>query len=196
MINIFLLKYLLSEDLVSTFTKVGIKASFKGTIIPTNADNFYSGMSATEKEKYNNFSNEVVRIELNNVLIYLIFRNGKNNNSTSYYDFTKPSSIEFGVMDAQKKFKSLYKKHYTDFCIDDKNLKQSIKDIEYDVINAIIDYYNNINNTNYSKKPVQNGHAIYGKYSNSKTHSARNTIQKVSADLSVDAKIKDIQSSL
>ncbi len=122
--NIFALKYLLSERLPVALGSIpgASDARFAATKPPEDAKTFFSGVpNPTDYIKY---IESTVRIQVRKVghtppiVFYAFFRNGRNARpdlGSRRYDWTKPSSIELGVVDSSGVFRPFYKAHYHEF---------------------------------------------------------------------------------
>lgn len=174
----FLLKYLLSEELTTHLVSHGLlDVKFEATSHVENPDKFFDQIATTDREQYALFAEEVVRVELkvtNNsiVVLYLFFRNGREDRSdlgNNKYTFARPSSYEIGYVDNNGSYVAFHKKHYTDWypnkelevATENEN-KLLTKSIEYDIINAVINYLAGYCHTDIPLKPVDNaGKAVW-----------------------------------
>ena len=173
-LNIFLLKYLLSEDFCSHLLQNGISnARFDATSNVEDPNTFFSKLGIADAESYAKFTEEVVRCEIENDVFYIFFRNAKEDRpdiGTGRYTFAKPSSVEIGYVDGNGTYVSYYKEHYVTWtnnlgiCLSATNkieLKLLTKSIEYAIINSMISKYNTDHGTNIPLKPVDStGRAI------------------------------------
>lgn len=175
--NIFLLKYILAED-IKNLSDDNVVTRMGTTCQPEDANSFFSLISATDKESYAKFGEEVCRIDFikggtANVVFYVIFRNKKNPRpdlGSRKYDFTQPSSIEVGYVDANGAYNSIYKLHYHDAyknydleAVDDTEGLVILKTIEYATINNMIDEFNSSTGSQIPKKPIIGGRAVLPK---------------------------------
>lgn len=173
-LNIFLLKYLLSEDFCSHLLQNGItNARFDATVNVEDPNTFFANLGVADAQNYAKFAEEVIRCEIENDVFYIFFRNAKEDRpdiGKGKYTFATPSSIEVGYVDGNGAYVSYYKEHYATWtnnlgiCLSATNkveLKVLTKSIEYAIINSMISKYNTDNGTNIPLKPVDaNGRAV------------------------------------
>ena len=175
--NIFLLKYILAED-IKNLSDDNVVTRMGTTCQPENANKFFSLISATDKESYAKFGEEVCRVEFFKggttlVVFYVIFRNKKNPRAdigSRRYDFTQPSSVEVGWVDANGAYNSIYKLHYYDAyknydleAVDDAEGLVVLKTIEYAVINSMVGKFNSLTGLQMPLKPINGGRAVLPK---------------------------------
>ncbi len=177
--NIFLLKYILAED-IKSLSNDNIVTHMGTTCQPEDVNSFFSLISASDKESYAKFGEEVCRVEFLKgkgittlTVFYVIFRNKKNPRTDlgpRKYDFTQPSSVEVGWVDANGAYNSIYKLHYHDAyknydleAVDDAEGLVTLKTIEYAVINSMIDKFNSLTGSQMPFKPISNGRAVLPK---------------------------------
>lgn len=175
--NIFLLKYILAED-IKNLGDDNITTRMGTTCQPEDINKFFSLISTTDKESYAKFGEEVCRVEFFKggttlVVFYVIFRNKKNPRTDlgpRRYDFTQPSSIEVGWVDCNGAYNSIYKLHYHDAyknydleAVDDAEGLVILKTIEYATINSMIDKFNQLTGSQMPEKPINGGRAVLPK---------------------------------
>lgn len=150
--DMFLVKFLLCSvalrDLPHVDPKVR-KCRVEATASPDTPSNFWTGIPANERRSYQQFAEEIVRIEVNTDtkvnVFYLAFRCARDSRpdlGVNKYTLAKPSSIELGYCPSAKQgYQRLLKKHYTDYpaATDEKTLVKALGvDIFKTILNNLI----------------------------------------------------------
>lgn len=140
--NVNLFKYYLTERVIKMLQERGATQIIFAPTCQPDSMNFYANMSVNDKQAYAKFGEEIMRLSFfvngtNVGPFYFIFRNCKRDIDADHYCFTSPSSLEFGNVDSNGGFTSLYKTHYTDWIKVD-NSTTIIPGITYDPVNKII----------------------------------------------------------
>ena len=132
--NLFLVKYLVCgvglPDVLKNDPRVKTYR-VEATASPDNPSGFWAGVPKADRESYNQFAEEIVRIEAvtdqHVNVFYLAFRSGRElrpDLGPNKHTLAKPSSVELGYCPGSKQgYVSLWKKHYSDYGpLDDQSL--------------------------------------------------------------------------
>lgn len=136
--DMFLVKYLVCSVGIPSILKADSRVQgyqVAATAAPERPANFWTGVTASDRESYDQFAEEVVRIEATTKqelnVFYLCFRTGRDNRpdiGPNRYTLSRPSSIELGYCPHNAQgFQRLYKQHYVDYnATDERALAKSI----------------------------------------------------------------------
>lgn len=148
--DMFLVKYLVCSVGIPSILKADSRVQgfqVAATAAPGHPGNFWIGVTASDRESYDQFAEEVVRIEATTKqginVFYLCFRTARDNRpdiGPNRYTLSRPSSIELGYCpQSTRGFRRLYKQHYIDYnAADERALTKAIlKDLAIQLKNNI-----------------------------------------------------------
>lgn len=136
--DMFLVKYLVCSVGIPSILKADSRVQgyqVAATAAPGRPANFWTGVTASDRESYDQFTEEVVRIEATTKqginVFYLCFRTARDNRpdiGPNRYTLSRPSSVELGYCpQSARGFQRLYKQHYIDYnAADERALAKAI----------------------------------------------------------------------
>lgn len=148
--DMFLTKFLICSVGIPSLLKADPRVqSFRveATASPERPVDFWTGVNTPERASYDQFAEEVVRIEATTTqgvnVFYLAFRTAREARpdlGPRRYTLSRPSSLELGYCPPTTRgFKQLYKKHYVDYQTSDERAltKAILKDLAIQLKNNI-----------------------------------------------------------